>query len=135
MSLTRQHIGNSGFLKLAIAGEAATTSGGIGSILNPEGVDLLIVRTFLYARTGSAGAVNLDVGIGATAATKGTDILSTFNGIEATIGGKAFYCQAVSANETEEAVVWGHDEYLTVTGSAPSVGLDADLYVEYIRLA
>lgn len=135
MSLTRQNEGNAGFLKLTIAGAASTANGGVGSILNPEGVDLLIVRTFLYARTGSTGAVNLDVGIGATAATKGTDILSTFNGIDATIGGKAFYCQAASVSEAEEAVIWEDDEYLTVTGSATSVGLDADLYVEYIRLA
>ena len=135
MSVTRQHSGANGFLKLAIAGAASTSAGGIGSILNPEGVDLLIIRTYLYARTGSTGAVNLQVGIGATAATQGTDILSTFDGIEATIGGKAFFCQAVAANETEEAVVWEDSEYLTVTGSATSVGLDADLYVEYIRLA
>lgn len=126
---------NKGFVKLTITGAASTASGGIGSVLNPEGVDLLITRTFLYARTGSTGAANLDVGIGATSATKGTDILSTFDGIDATIGGKAFYCQAVSVNETEEAVIWEDDEYLTVTGSATTVGLDADLYVEYIRLA
>jgi len=135
MSLTRQYEGTGGMLKLTIAGAAATTGGGIGSILNPEGVDLLIIRTFLYARTGSTGAANLGVGIGATATTSATDILSSFDGIEATIGSKAFYCQAVSVNETQEAVVWEDDEYLTVTGSATTVGLDADLYVEYIRLA
>ena len=94
----------------------------------------MILRTFLYARTGSTGAANLDVGV-TTISAKGTDILSTFDMLEATIGGKAFNCQAVPANETEEAVIWEDDEYITFTGSATSVGLDADLYVEYIRLA
>ena len=135
MSVTRQNENTAGFLKLSIAGAAAATGGGIGSILNPEGVDLLITRTFFYATTGSTGAANLTVGIGATATTDANDILSAFDGIEATIGGKAFYCQAVSVNETEEAVIWESDEYLTVTGTATTAGLVADLYVEYIRLA
>jgi hypothetical protein len=124
-----------GFLKLTITGAASTDNGGLGSLLNPEGVDLLITRTYAYFRTGSTGAANLDVGIGATKGTKGTNILSTFDGIEGTVGGKAFYCQAVPVTETEEAVIWKAGEYLTVTGSAPTVGLDADLYIEYIRLA
>ena len=124
-----------GMMKVLITGVASTANGGIGSVANPEGVKLGILRTFLYARTGSTGAVNLDVGIAADAATKGTDILSTFDGVQATIGAKLFNCQAVPVNETEDAVVWPADYFLTLTGSATSVGLDADLYIEYIRLA
>lgn len=123
-----------GYYKVALTGAASTANAGLGSILNPEGVALLVTRTYLYARTGSTGAANLDVGF-TTVAAKGTDVLSAFDMIEATIGGKAFYCQAVEVNETENAVLWAADEYLTFTGSASSVGLDADLYVEYIRLA
>jgi hypothetical protein len=123
-----------GMLKIEITGVASTDNAGIGEVANPEGVKLGILRTYLYARTGSTGAVNLDVGIAASGA-KGTDILSTFDGVQATIGGKLFYCQAVPVNETEDAVVWPATSYLTFTGSATSVGLDADLYVEYIRLA
>lgn len=134
MTVAIQTSDQKGMLAIDITGVASADNGGIGAILNPEGVDLVLLRTYLYARTGSTGAVNLDVGIGATAATKGTDILSTFDGIEATIGGKVFYCQAVPVNETEDAVVWESDEYLTFTGSATTVGLDATLYVEYLRL-
>ena len=123
-----------GFKKILITGVASTDNAGIGQVLNPEGVKLLILRTLLYARTGSTGAGNLDVGVGTTGV-KATDILSTFDMIEATIGAKAFNCQAVPANETEEAVIWEAGEYITFTGSATSVGLDADLYIEYIRLA
>jgi len=134
MTVSTVLIDQRGKMKIAITGVASTANGGIGQVINPEGVRLVITRTFLYARTGSTGAVNLDVGVGTTGA-KGTDILSTFDGIEATIGAKAFNCQAVPANETEEAVIWEAGEYITFTGSATSVGLDADLYVEYIRLA
>jgi hypothetical protein len=123
-----------GFLKIKITGVASTSNAGIGYVANPEGVKLGILRTYLYARTGSTGAGNLDVGV-TTVAAKGTDILSTFDMIQATIGAKLFYCQAVPVNETEDAVVWAADTYITFTGSGSSVGLDADLYVEYIRLA
>lgn len=123
-----------GMLKISITGVASTANAGIGQVANPEGVKLGILRTYLYARTGSTGAVNLDVGVEASGA-KGTNILSTFDGVQATIGGKLFYCQAVPVNETENAVTWAADKYITFTGSATSVGLDADLYVEYIRLA
>lgn len=123
-----------GMFKITLTGAASTANAGLGAVANPEGVLLGIIRTYLYARTGSTGAANLDVGV-TTVAAKGTDILSTFDGLEATIGGKLFYCQAVPVNETEEAVTWAADEYITFTGSATTVGLDADLYVEYIRLA
>lgn len=123
-----------GMMKINLTGAASTANGGLGEVANPEGVRLGVLRTYLYARTGSTGAANLDVGIAASGA-KGTDILSTFDGIEATIGGKLFYCQAVPVNETEDAVIWESTEYITFTGSATTVGLDADLYVEYIRLA
>lgn len=123
-----------GMFKIGITGVTSSANAGIGEVANPEGVKLGILRTYLYARTGSTGAGNLDVGIAASGA-KGTDILSTFDMLQATIGGKLYYCQAVPVNETQNAVVWDADKYLTLTGSASSVGLDADLYVEYIRLA
>lgn len=123
-----------GWLEIDITGVASASNGGIGNILNPEGVRLLITRTIAYFITGSVGAGNLDIGVAAAITTKATDILSTFDMIEATVGGKAFNCQAVPANETEEAVVWEAGEYLTFTGSATSVGLAAKLFVEYIRL-
>lgn len=134
MTVAVQTNDQKGMLAIDITGTTSTDNGGIGSVLNPEGCDLVITRTYIHARTGSTGAANLDVGIGASAATKATDILSTFDMIEATIGGKVFYCQAVPVNETEEAVIWEDGEYLTITGSATSVGLDATLYVEYLRL-
>jgi len=118
---------------ITMTGVASTDNGGIGEVINPESARLGIIRTFAYFATGSTGAGNLDVGIGTTG-TKCTDILSTFDMIEATVGGKLFYCQAVSVNETEEAVIWEDGEYVTFTGSATSVGLAGNLYIEYIRL-
>lgn len=123
-----------GFMKIAIAGVASAANAGIGEIINPEGVRLGITRTYAYFATGSTGAANFDVGVGVSGA-KATDILSTFDCIEATVGAKLFSCQAAGASETEEAVIWEIGEYITFTGSATTVGLAGDLYIEYIRLA
>jgi hypothetical protein len=122
-----------GFLTIDLTGAASTANGGLGEFLNPEGVDLLITRSYIYFATGSTGAANLDVGVADTGV-KGTDILSTFAVLQDTVGGKAFNCQAVPANETEEAVIWEDDEYITFTGSATTVGMAAKLFLEYVRL-
>lgn len=122
-----------GLLRIGLTGAASAANAGLGEILNPEGVRLGIIRSYAYFATGSTGAANLDVGVGLTGV-KATDILSTFDMIEATVGGKLFYAQAVPVNETEEAVIWEATEYVTFTGSATSVGLACDLFLEYVRL-
>lgn len=124
-----------GFFKATITGVASTANAGVGEFLNPEGVDLLITRAFLYFRDGSTGAANLSIGVGASGASA-SDIISAMSVIDGTVGGKAFYGPAAQAAETEcTTAIWDSDEYVTITGSATTVGLDADLYIEYIRLA
>lgn len=122
-----------GMMCIDIVGVASAANAGMGQIANPEGVPLGILRTYAYFATGSTGAANLDVGVGVSGA-KASDILSGFDMIQATVGGKLFYCQAVPVNETEDAVVWPAASYVTFTGSASSVGLAAKLFIEYIRL-
>lgn len=123
-----------GWFEIDITGVASAANAGIGEILNPEGVTVGITRAFLYFVTGSTGAANLDIGVGASGA-KATDIVSTMDMIEATVGGKFIYGPAAQAAETEgPTALWTSTTYLTFTGSATSVGLAARLYVEYIRL-
>ncbi|HPS41368.1 MAG TPA: hypothetical protein PK040_02105, partial [Anaerolineaceae bacterium] len=90
-----------GFLTVDITGVASAANAGMGQILNPEGVRLAITRVYAYFATGSTGAANLDVGIGASGA-KASDILSAFDMIEATVGGKAFFGVQVPVNEAEQ---------------------------------
>jgi hypothetical protein len=123
-----------GWLELDITGAASTANGGLGELTNPEGCTLAITRAFFYFATGSTGAANLDVGIGATA-TKCSDICSAMDVIEATVGGKCIYGPAAQAGETEcPTALWTTTTYLSLTGSATTVGLAGKLYVEYIRL-
>ena len=123
-----------GWLEIDITGAASTANGGLGEIVNPEGCTLGITRAFFYFVTGSTGAANLDVGIGAVT-TKSSDICSAMDVIEATVGGKFIYGPAAQVAETEcPTAKWTTTTYLSLTGSATTVGLVGKLYLEYIRL-
>lgn len=125
-----------GMMSIALTGVASAAGGGIASVANPEGVSLLILRTFLYIATPSTGAANIDAGIGAAADTDATDIISAL-AINGSLTGKYYNGQAqqVSAKtEVTAPAVWTADKFLNVTGSATSVGFEGTLYVEYVRV-
>jgi hypothetical protein len=124
-----------GWLVVDLTGAASAANAGLGEIANPEGVTLGIVRAFLKFATGSAGAANLDLGIGASGA-KASDIVSAMDVIQATVVAKLIHAPAAQVAETENpTALWTATTYLTATGSASTVGLAAKLYLEYIRLA
>lgn len=125
-----------GVLALRIDGVASTAAGGQGSILNPEGVDVLILRGTLVVHTPSTGSANIDIGVASAAAMDATDIINALamNGVSAQT---AYNCHAMQ-NTAKTAItapaLWQAAYYVTVTGSATLVGLEATLYLEYIRV-
>lgn len=124
-----------GFFSVAITGATSTSGGGIASILNPEGVSLLILRCILYVSANSTGAANLSVGIGAASNTSATDIINAL--AMAAAAGKYYNGQALQTSAKTEITapaIWSADKYLNVTGSASTAGLEATLYVEYVRV-
>jgi len=125
-----------GALTIDITGVASTANGGVGALLNPEGIALLITKTTFHFIAASTGAANLGVGIGATAATKGTDVLNDLdvNGVAAASWYNGHARQNTAKTAITAPAVWGATEYLTFTGSATTVGLSGRLYLEYIRL-
>jgi hypothetical protein len=124
-----------GWFKITLTGVASTSNAGMGEVANPEGVLLGITRAFAYFRTGSTGAGNLDIGVGASGA-KASDICSAMDMVQATVGGKLIFLPAAQAAETESPTAkWAADTFVTFTGSGSSVGLDADIFIEYVRLA
>lgn len=123
-----------GWLRVLLTGANDLNNAGLGSIANPEGVTLGVTRAFIYARTGSTGACNLSVGIGAAGAAS-SDICSAMDCVEATLGGDFTFLPAAQVAETDSpTALWTAATFLNITGSADSTGLDADLYIEYIRL-
>lgn len=125
-----------GKMAIDISGVAATTDGAIGAILNPEGVDVLITRCFLYVTTQSTGAANLSCGVAATSTTATTDIINALAVGGAT--GKYYNGQAqqvTAKTEVSAPAVWAAGKYINFTGSASTAGLVGTLFVEYLRVS
>jgi len=123
-----------GQMSIQITGVASTDNAGVGQIANPEGVKLLILRSTLYVKTQSSGAANLGIGVAASGA-KGTDILNDL--AMGAAPGKWYNGHAMqntAKTEITAPAVWDTDKYVTFTGSASTAGLDATLYLEYIRI-
>lgn len=124
-----------GWMKITVTGVSSTASAGIGTVANPEGVVLGITRAFVYFRTGSTGAATFDIGIGALATTN-TVIADFAAVIEGTVGGKMYFGPTAQVAVTENPItLWAANTYVTFTSASSTVGLDADVYLEYIRLA
>lgn len=127
--------GRGGTLAIDITGVASTDNGGIGSLLNPWGEDVLILRATLYVATPSTGAANIDIGIGASALDS-TDIINAL-AMNGAITGKVYNGHAMqntAKTEITAPIVWQDDYYLNLTGSATTVGLVAKLFLECIPL-
>lgn len=127
--------GNAGMMTVQITGGTATAGGGLASVANPEGVSLMIVESYLWVTTASTGSANLNVGIGAAATTDASDIISALamNGVSA----NTVYNGGTIVHDTKTAIstpaLWTTTKYLNCTGSASTAGLDATLFVRYLR--
>ena len=124
-----------GALSIAITGVASATAGGIGAILNPEGRSLIITRATLYIATGSTGSAAVSIGVGATATTSATDIVNALD--LQSLDGKmynGFVMQNSAKTEITAPILWTSTKYITFSGAASTVGLDATLYLEYLRV-
>jgi len=124
-----------GAMAIRITGVASTAAGGIGAVANPEGVDILILRTTLLVLTPSTGSANIDIGVGAAAATDATDIINALamNGAITDKMYNGHAMQNTTKTEITAPALWTTSKYICFTGSATTVGLDAILFVEYVR--
>ncbi len=125
-----------GVLALRIDGVASIANAGQGAFANPEGVDLLILRGTLVVHAPSTGAANISLGIAADAVSAATDLIDALamNGVAPQT---AYNCQAMqNGDKTAIAApaLWTAAKYLTITGSASLVGLEATLFLEYLRV-
>lgn len=117
---------NPGALKVALA--ALDTGGGVVSLLNPEGVDLIVKSLVLDVTTKASAACTVDAGCGAGATTVYDTLIDG-----ADVGTAAGVFGSPSGTNGVPAVRWESDGYLTVsmkTGAA--AGLAGYAYVEYV---
>lgn len=119
---------NGGAAKIALA--AADAAAGVVSLLNPEGVDLLVTRLVLDVTTAATAACTLDAGTAATA------ILSDnlIDGLDVNAAAGVFDNGGSAGVNGKQVIRWESDGYLTVSvASGASAGLVGNAYVEYIR--
>jgi hypothetical protein len=123
----------SGYVEIPLTGNALFAGGEIGSLLNPEGVPVIITDVKLLVSTPSTGGANINVGIAANATTSDTDMINAL-AINGAITGKAYHGMTALAAKGE-AQVWGAAEYITATGSADTSGFVGKLFVAYVLTA
>ncbi len=123
-----------GFMTIDIEGWA-TAAGCLGSILNPEGVPLAILRAYWYVATPAAAAATLSIGVGTVGAAS-TDVLSALemNQTAGTLWNCVDLDVASKAAWTTPAL-WAADTYLNfTTAAAVSTAFVGKLFIEYLRL-
>lgn len=117
-----------GMMRVALTAAEDTTAGGVLSMANPEGIDLLITRVILNVTTPSTGAAAVDAGVAANGTTS-SDIL---------IDGKSVATAGVFDNIEDQgtngraAVKWGASQFLTITASADATGLVGEALISYV---
>lgn len=125
-----------GMASIQLTGVVPTTGGAIVAIPNPDNDKIIIVRSYLHIRTPSTGAANISIGIAADAVTSASDIINALavNGAitDKTYNGNTF--QGTTKTEVTVPALWTTSKFLTVSASGDTTGLDAVLYVEYMRV-
>lgn len=119
-------------LRTTLAGVVATTGGALAAIANPEGADVLITRAVLHLTTDATGAALADIGVAADGETSSDTLL---DGVDIGTAAGVFDNIDDQGTNGQSVLVWGADEFVTMTGSADSSGLVGVLYIEYIPIS
>lgn len=133
MTIAISSIG-SGRLAIDITGVASIAAAGQGSLANPEGCSIHIVRAHLLTKVAAiAASAALSIGV-TTVAASDTDVLNALDVNAATVD-TITDCHNVAGAETKLVpTVWTADKYLTFSGSVASmVGFTGTLFLEYLR--
>lgn len=120
-----------GAFSVTLTGGTSTAGGGVASIPNPEGVDLVVADAFLYVRSNSTGAANLTIGTAASGTAAATSMLPATAMAAAAGNVYALYNHGTAVGAA--GTLWDADHYVNVAGSGSTVGLEAELYIKYYR--
>ena len=122
-----------GALRVALVAGTTTTGGDVLSLLNPEGVDLIITRLILNITPPATGVATADAGIAADGVTSAQNLLDDVD-----IGSAAAHFDSadstLAGTNGRGSQPWDSDEYLTITPSATAAGLVGFAYLEYVRV-
>ena len=104
-------------------------AGGVLSLLNPEGADLIVTKLTINVTTVATAACTLDGGVGSSASTKYDNLI---DGQDVNGATGAF---ANLGTNGKRAMLWEDDNYLTISkATGATAGLVGYAYVEYVRV-
>lgn len=110
-----------------LTGVAATSGGGLLALANPEGRDLIIDKVVMDITTPSSGAANVNAGVAANGTTSSATLMDTV------AVGSAILADNITNKGAGGAPTrkWASGQFVTLTGSATTVGLIGRLYISY----
>jgi len=116
-----------GAYKVALTAATTTAVGGVLSVVNPTGVDLMITRLLLNVTTQSSGAAAVDIGVD-----DGGDVNSDtlIDGLSVATAGLYDNIENQGTNG-KSAVRWPAGHYLVGTASATTAGMVGYAYIEW----
>jgi len=132
MTVTKADEFTGGLLAYEITGVASIVAAAQGSIANPFGASVNIIRAYIVTSVISTGASNLSIGV-TTAAAAATDVLNALDMNGVTVD-RPYNCFAndPGAKTITVPAVWTSAKYLTFSASASLVGFVGTLYLEVI---
>lgn len=114
-------------LVVPIAGVAATTGGGIWSWTPPQGGNVIILQSTFLLTTNSTGAANINLGIAAAATTSNSSLIAA-----TAVGSGAPKIIDSTTTTSGVAQIMTNGQFLTLTGSATTVGMVGELATSMI---
>lgn len=111
---------NSFLLCGSLTAATDTTVGGVLSLQNTFGVDLIITEAYVDVTTKSTGAATLDIGVD-----DGGDVSNDtlFDGLDVGTAPGFFNASKNAGTNGKHAVLWKKGEYVVATASASVAGL------------
>jgi hypothetical protein len=107
----------------------ADTAGGVLSLANPEGIDLIVTKLVIDVTTAATAACTVDAGIAANGTTSADNLI---DGQDVNAASGAF--GSPSGSNGKSAKFWKSTEYLNISkASGAAAGLAGYAYIEYIR--
>ena len=120
-----------GLLAFEITGVASTDAAAQGSIANPFGASVNVLRAFVVPSVESTGSADLSIGV-TTVAAAATDLLNALDMNGVTIGKAIMGFAITGAKATLAPAIWTSAKFITLTASATMVGFVGTLYLEVI---
>jgi hypothetical protein len=119
-----------GMYKVALA--AVAGGGGVLSLANPEGEDLIVKRLILDITTKTTAACTIDAGVGSGPSTSYDNLI---DGLDANAAAGVFDNVEDQGTNGKSSVRWESDGYLTISEKTGAIaGLVGNAYIEYVRV-